>query len=248
MPLEAPSPELAGAVVFGMPAKVLDSAPSPRRPARARWHRTRRLLLILAIAFLVRAFVSEASMVPTPSMEGTILVGDHLLLNKFLYGPRIPFTSWRLPTLAAPRRGDIVAFHSPVEPAATYLKRVVAVGGDTVEIRAGAVLVNGKRLSEPYLRAGHLRVVRHGDMLPRRVPSGHLFVMGDNRDNSNDSRDWGTVPVANVIGEPVFIYWSYDAPSAAWMADNFSQRLQFYLSIPANLLAKTRWSRTGTLL
>src|SRR5947209_41702 len=121
-------------------------APEFRRQRRLLRH----VLRVVMIALLVRVFVGEASLVPTSSMEGTILVGDHLFVNKFLYGPQIPLLGWRLPRLKTVRRGDIVVFHYPRNPELIFVKRVVAVGGDTVELRQRALLVNGSAVAEPY--------------------------------------------------------------------------------------------------
>jgi signal peptidase I len=198
--------------------------------------------------FLMQIFVGETSLVPTASMEGTILVGDHLLLGKMLYGPEVPLVHWRLPMLKTIHRGDIVVFRYPKDPDQTYLKRVAAIGGDQIEIHDGMLYVNSKTVVEPYaVHRDPLDSARE-EMSPRIVPAENLFVMGDNRDNSSDSRDWGFVPVSNVIGEPLLVYWSYDAPSSRWLDENFSHRLGFYASIAGNFFSRTRWSRTGTLL
>lgn len=209
---------------------------------------TRRLVVIFLIVFFLRVFVGEASMVPTASMEGTILVGDHLFMNKLLYGPEIPLLHWRLPMLKTIRRGEIVVFHFPKDPSEIYLKRVAAVGGDRVEIRDGVLFVNSQPVSEPYARHRGSMYSSHEEMKPLMVPPGNLFVMGDNRDNSSDSRDWGFVPVTNVIGEPLMVYWSYDAPSSRWLDENLGHRLAFYASIAGNFFSRTRWKRVGTLL
>lgn len=209
---------------------------------------TRWLFSIFALIFLVRIFVGEASLVPTASMEGTILVGDHLLLNKILYGPEIPLVHWRLPMLKTIHRGEIVVFRYPRDPKQTFLKRVAAVGGDRVEIRDGLLYVNLQAVAEPYAVHHGPRRLAHEEMPALIVPAGDLFVMGDNRDNSLDSRDWGFVPVENVIGEPLLVYWSYDAPTSRWLDENLSHRLEFYGSIMENFFSRTRWNRTGTLL
>lgn len=211
-------------------------------------HVSVRLLLAIVLLFSVRLFVAEASVVPTGSMEGTILVGDHLFLDKLLYGPEIPLVNWRLPMLRTVRRGDIVVFRYPLNPDEAFLKRVTAVAGDRVEIRAGQVFVNSRVLEEPY--AVH-RAPLHSPneaMDAIVVPAGSLFVMGDNRDNSSDSRDWGFVPVRNVIGEPMFVYWSYDAPSARWLDEDWTHQMAFCVSIAGNFFSRTRWNRMGMLL
>jgi signal peptidase I len=217
-----------------------------RRMVRRRF--TRRLAIAVLIIFVLRTFVGEASMVPTASMEGTILVGDHLLLNKMFYGPEIPLLDWRLPTLKTIRRGEIVAFHYPKDPAQIYLKRVAAIGGDRIAIHDGILYVNALPMFEPYAVYRGPRHTAHEQMDLLTVPTGQLFVMGDNRDNSSDSRDWGFVPAENVIGEPLLVYWSYDAPSSRWLDEDFSDRIRFYGSIMGNFFSRTRWSRTGRLL
>ena len=206
------------------------------------------MIVLAALVLGIRTFIGEASVVPTASMEGTILVGDHLFMDKLLYGPEIPLVHWRLPMLKTIRRGDIVVFRYPKNPSETYLKRVTAVGGDRVEIRDGILYVNSMPVREPY--AVHHAPVHNPQESwgPTVVPAGNLFVMGDNRDNSSDSRDWGFVPIKNVIGEPLFVYWSYDAPTARWLDENPAHKVSFYASIVGNFFSRTRWSRTGMLL
>jgi signal peptidase I len=230
-------------------------APSDRQGARAvlaarrLWRYSRRRLIVLAAVILgVRIFVGEASVVPTASMEGTILVGDHLFMDKLLYGPEIPLVNWRLPMLKTIHRGDIVVFHYPRNPEETFLKRVTATGGDRLEIRDSVLYVNSVPVKEPY--AVHHAPVHDPQESwgPTVVPEGELFVMGDNRDNSSDSRDWGFVPIKNVIGAPLFVYWSYDAPTARWLDENPSHKISFYASIAGNFISRTRWNRTGMLL
>ena len=220
----------------------------PRATFGSRLRRsTRRLLVAALIIFFLKTFVGEASVVPTASMESTILVGDHLIMSKLLYGPEIPLLHWRLPMLKTIHRGEIVVFRFPKDPSQTYLKRVAAVGGDLVEIRNGTLFVNGKPVHESYV-VHHDPAPRHEYLRPLVVPAGELFVMGDNRDNSSDSREWGFVPVNNVIGEPLFVYWSYDAPSSRWLDEKFSHQMAFYGSILENFFSRTRWRRTGTIL
>ncbi|MGC2695612.1 MAG: signal peptidase I [Candidatus Angelobacter sp.] len=219
------------------------------RATRRFWQLSRRRWIALAAIVLgMRIFVGEASVVPTASMEGTILVGDHLFMEKLLYGPEIPLVHWRMPMLKKIHRGEIVVFRYPKDPSETFLKRVTAVGGDRLEIRNGILYVNSVPVKEPY--AVHHAPVHSPQESwgPTIVPEGKLFVMGDNRDNSSDSRDWGFVPVPNVIGEPIFVYWSYDAPTSRWLDENPAHRISFYASIAGNFLSRTRWGRTGMLL
>jgi signal peptidase I len=209
---------------------------------------TRRLIILAAIVLGMRIFVGEASVVPTASMEGTILVGDHLFMDKLLYGPEIPLVHWRLPVLKTIHRGDIIVFRYPKDVTETFLKRVTALGGDRLEIKNGVLYVNSQPVQEPY--AVHHAPVHSAEESwgPTVVPEGKLFVMGDNRDNSSDSRDWGFVPMNNVIGEPLFVYWSYDAPTARWLDENPGHKISFYASIAENFFSNTRWNRTGMLL
>jgi signal peptidase I len=237
---DEPSERAAEAVSLELPSG---------EPARPFWRRgTGRLVIAVAVLLALRAFVGEASVVPTGSMEKTILVGDHLFLNKLLYGPEVPLLNWRLPMLKTIRRGEIIVFRYPRNPEEAFLKRVTAVGGDRVELRDGVVYVNSQPLDEPY--AVHRAPLRSTweEMGPVSVPEGNLFVMGDNRDNSSDSREWGFVPVRNVIGEPLFVYWSYDAPTSRWLDQDMTHEVRFCASIASNFFTRTRWSRTGMLL
>ena len=197
------------------------------------------------MAAFVEIFWAEPVMVPTASMEKTVLVGDHYLLFKLPYGPGVPFTSLHLPRWGRVKHGDIVAFTSPIDPQEVLVKRVVALGGDSIEIRDNAVYLNGEILSEPYAvfkkSAFHTAV-----NMPRQiVPQGELFMLGDNRNNSQDSRYWGSVPESNVIGKPLWIFWSYNAPTFAWLDTGLMHKLRFYASVGTHLLANTRWSRVG---
>jgi signal peptidase I len=235
---EAPTPKSDLEAPLAGPARA-------RRPWFVSW---RRLIVLACIVLGLRIFVGEASVVPTASMEGTILVGDHLFMDKFFYGPEIPILHWRLPIIKSVKRGDIVVFRYPKDPTEMFLKRVTATGGDRVEIVDGVLYVNSEPVREPYA-VHHLPVhSQHESWGPVVVPEGKLFVMGDNRDNSSDSRDWGFVPVHNVIGEPLFVYWSYDAPTARWLDENPAHRISFYASIAENFFSRTRWARTGMLL
>jgi signal peptidase I len=244
--------DTADAVVAGSsivaPIRAATGA-APEIRARRLWRpSTRRWIILASIVLAMRIFVGEASVVPTASMEGTILVGDHLFMDKLLYGPEIPLVHWRLPMVKTIHRGDIIVFHYPKDPSEIFLKRVTAVGGDRLEIRDGVLYVNSLPVREPY--AVHHAPVHNPPESwgPTAVPEGKLFVMGDNRDNSSDSRDWGFVPVSNVIGEPMFVYWSYDAPTSRWLDENPGHRISFYASIAGNFFSHTRWSRTGMLL
>jgi signal peptidase I len=172
-------------------------------------------LWALMITLFLRAFVIQAFRIPSESMKDTLLVGDFLFVNKFEYGPKIPFTHMRLPGLRQPRRGDVIVFQFPQDPSKDFIKRCVATGGETLEIRNKQVSVGGATLKEPYAihsdptvkPAGYEYRDNYG---PYTVPPGELFMMGDNRDNSNDSRYWGSLDMDLVKGRAMFIYWSWD--------------------------------------
>jgi len=182
------------------------------------WGDLKDILLAVALFLILRTSVIAAYHVPSGSMEDTLLVGDYLLCNQFIYGARIPLTDWRLPAIHAPERGDVVVFYYPKDPNTRYIKRCVAVGGDTVILRNKQLFVNGEMVPLPeegkYIdtgAGGAPRVATPRDNYgPETVPQGHFFMMGDNRDNSSDSRFWGTVPYELVVGEAMIIHWSWD--------------------------------------
>jgi len=169
----------------------------------------------LLIALVVRTLLLQAFKIPSSSMENTLLVGDHIFVNKFIYGYHVPYTKGRILRFSTPKRGDIIVFVFPEDPSKDFIKRVVGLPGDTVEVRRKTVFVNGEPLVEPYTRFAEGRdadsLVRTRDnMPPVRVPEGKLFVMGDNRDRSYDSRFWGFVDMDAIIGKALFIYFSID--------------------------------------
>ncbi|MDD5542097.1 MAG: signal peptidase I [Acidobacteriia bacterium] len=225
---------------------------------RVLWENVKSLLFVLIAVFFIRSFVIEATVVPTGSMERTILIGDHLFLSKLLYGPRIPFTDLRFPALKSIHRGDIVAFRFPLDPSLTYVKRVIAVPGETVQIRRKQVFVDGVRLDEPYVVHSDSQTYGDHDFIPAdlrlrdnmasiTIPPGYFFALGDNRDLSYDSRFWGLVPLDNIVGEPLFVFWSYDAPTQAWLSPGVEGKLKFYSSVLLHFFDRTRWNRTGKL-
>jgi signal peptidase I len=221
---------------------------SPRLARKKKLPRFKVLIWTSLALVILFSFVFELGMVPTASMERTVLVGDHLLMLKLLYGPNLPFTNYRLPQLRIPRPGEIVAFRNPINPSEIYLKRVIAVAGDVVEIHRGVLYVNGVRMPEEYARVrANRRWSWQENIAPERVPSDSLFVLGDNRDNSEDSRYWGPVPVRNVVGEPIVVFWSYDAPSSEWLDPSLLHQVRLYASALRHV-TQTRWRRTGLLL
>jgi signal peptidase I len=176
----------------------------------------------LVIALVVRTLLLQAFKIPSSSMENTLLVGDHIFVNKFVYGYHVPYTKGRILRFSTPKRGDIIVFVFPEDPDKDFIKRVIGVPGDTVEIRQKTVFVNGRPIDEPYVRFadgrnpdGYLR--SRDNMAPVRVPEGKLFMLGDNRDRSYDSRFWGFVDMDAVIGKALFIYFSIDwSRGIAW--------------------------------
>jgi len=184
------------------------------------------LVIAVVLALFIRTFVVQAFKIPTGSMEQNLLIGDHLLVNKFVFGPTVSHLERTVLPIADIRRKDVIVFKFPQDPSRDFIKRVIGLPGDTVELRSKRVFINGKALDEPYVYyledppplpqemetsgdgqgSGDPRV-QYG---PVTVPAGQYFVMGDNRDNSEDSRYWGFMPRENVKGRALVIYWSYD--------------------------------------
>jgi signal peptidase I len=174
-------------------------------------------LWALVLTLFLRAFVIQAFRIPSESMLNTLQVGDFLFVNKFEYGPKVPLSHVRLPGLHAPHRGDVIVFQFPQNPSMDFIKRCIGTPGDTIEVRDEHVIVNGDTLREPYAR--YESQPYHKEQERMVVPPGELFMMGDNRDNSNDSRFWGTVKMDLVKGRAMFIYWSWNAEAfqPRWM-------------------------------
>jgi signal peptidase I len=171
------------------------------------------ILPALVLFLVIRTFLFQAFRIPSSSMEDTLAIGDFLFVNKFLYGAKVPFLDVRLPGLRAPEPGDIIVFKFPRDPRKDYIKRCVAVEGQTVEIRAKQIYVDGVLRIEPFVKHTD-PITRPGDIRdylgPIVVPKGQLFMMGDNRDNSSDSRYWGFLDRDLIKGKAMFIYWSWD--------------------------------------
>jgi len=212
------------------------------------------ILVAVVLALVIRALLVQAFRIPSRSMEDTLLVGDFLLADKITYGAKIPFTDYRLPGLRDPRPGDIIIFQYPRDPKRDFIKRCVAVGGQTVEVRDKALYVDDQRIPDPP-RSKHLRSeIRPRGMGPRdnygpfKIPPGALFMMGDNRDDSSDSRYWGALPMKYVKGKALVIYWS-------WGEDENAPRFRSILSVPKilayNLIHfpwRVRWLRIGDII
>jgi len=215
--------------------------------------------LLIAVIFVnfARIFVFQAFKIPTGSMEDNLKIGDHIIVNKFIYGPTTP--PWhKLFPLREIRRGDIIVFRYPLQPDTDFVKRVVGMPGDTIEVRDKTVYVNGERRDEPYVihddpmlfRARNAaepplpEPYRSRDQFgPYTVPDGTYFAMGDNRDRSSDSRYWGTVPRSMIKGRAFMVYWSFrgnppppDSPPI--------ERLKELGKVILYFFPRTRWERT----
>lgn len=221
------------------------------------WEWTKAISTAILLFLAVRTFLVEAFKIPTGSMEGTLLVGDFLLVNKAVYGAEIPLTDHRLPAFSHPRRGDVIVFLPPHDPHKNYVKRIVGVPGDTLEMREKVLLRNGLRLDEPYARhTDPLGDQQDQKMLwqlaylvdttltyrtyhpsrdnwgPLVVPAGKLFALGDNRDRSEDSRYWGFLDQQAVKGKPMFVYYSFQ--------DDLLKQFDW--------LTGVRWRRIGEII
>ena len=213
-------------------------AQSPAKPAKGKLRENIEALVIAVIlALIIRAFVIQAFKIPSGSMENTLLVGDYILVNKFIYGVKVPFTDVTVLPIKDPKRGEIIVFRYPGDPSKDYIKRVVAVGGDRLEIKDKKVYVNGEPQASDFAKFVDPRILsgptkfgridsRRDNMEPITIPEDKLFVMGDNRDSSNDSRFWGYVDKSAVRGRAIIIYWSWDKDKKT----------------------RVRWSRLGDLI
>ena len=229
---------------------------SPKRGALAEWAGTL-LIYLFATTTLVQAYV-----IPTPSMDTSLMVGDHVLIDRVTFADPGPLGRHVLPYREI-QRGDVIAFLYPEDVRQTYVKRVIGLPGDRIRLKHGQVIRNGRRLVEPYTQ--HIAMWRNPyaddfpqtpaaettsrgrDMLEHHVyggevvvPPGTVFALGDNRDNSADSRYWGFVPRGNIVGKPVLVYWSFDAPTAdleEWSFDHV-------VDVALHFFTKTRWNRT----
>jgi signal peptidase I len=237
------------------------------------WEWFRSVVIALALFFVVRAFFVEAFKIPTGSMEHTLMVGDFLLVNKLVYGAEVPFTSVKLPAIRTPQRGDVIVFQWPVDRTKNFVKRIVGMPGDTVEMRDGNLLRDGRLQREAYVshtapgsdvsdeefnwQLAYLLGAQHpvtetphspmevqtleaspayhpsrNNWGPLIVPRGNYFVLGDNRDNSLDSRYWGFVADSLVRGQPLVVYYSYDPDGA----------------VKLDWLTRVRWKRFGEMI
>ncbi|HMD39882.1 MAG TPA: signal peptidase I [Candidatus Acidoferrum sp.] len=195
---------------------------------------------VILIFLLINGTLGQARVIPSGSMENTLLIGDHLIMSRVGYDAGVPFTNWHVPLWRNPRRQQIVIFRSLVPPDATdVIKRVIGLPGETVDIHDGAVWINGQKLEEKYTTGPTEPYQMH---TPYKVPENCYFVMGDNRGDSFDSRFEGCIPRNKIIGVPLIIYMSLDAPSGAWESGQIGDR---FLAYANGILhpSTVRWKR-----
>jgi len=217
------------------------------------WENVKSLLIAVVLAIIIKTSIVEAYKIPSASMEDTLLIGDFLIANKFIYGARLPLVNWRLPAIQDPEAGDVVIFKWPGDMSTNYIKRCVAVGGQTVEVRDKILYVDGKVFPNPkYSKFSATNMPRpspnqntRDNYGPYVVPKDYYFMMGDNRDNSYDSRFWGPVHKSLILGEAMFIHWS-------WQPDEKSPEVSITdpLSVPrlfsynvVHFVDRVRWNR-----
>ena len=210
------------------------------------------IAIAVILALFIRTFVVQAFKIPTGSMENNLLVGDHLLVNKFVYGPTASGLERAVMPVREVRRGDVVVFKYPEEPERDFIKRAIGLPGETVELRNKRVYINGTALDEPYV---HFLVPPSADGQevapydvrenygPVTVPPDQYFVMGDNRDNSQDSRWWGFLPRRNVKGKALMIYWSFESDREDYEGEGLGATLTGIANVVTNFFTGTRWER-----
>ena len=198
--------------------------------------------VIIAFLFITGTIV-QARVIPSGSMENTLLVGDHLLMSRLGYNAELPLTQYHVRLWREPRRQQIVVFRAPLPGEPDYIKRLIGLPGDDLEIIEGVVYINGQPLKEPYRGTPPNVNDNYG---PVTVPQGEYFMMGENRDDSYDSRYWGFVPHANIIGTPILLYMSIDGPGEAWDPGHGRERLFTYLKALLHP-GQVRWNRVFTM-
>ena len=214
------------------------------------------IVIAVILALFVRTFVLQAFKIPTGSMENNLLIGDHLLVNKFMFAPTDSAIERALMPIGTIRRGDVLVFKYPVEPDRDFIKRVIGLPGETLELKEKKIYINGKPLDEPYVHfleeprhSAELSEVTSSDVRenygPVTVPPNQYFMMGDNRDNSADSRYWGFMPRDYVKGKALLIYWSYEAEREDYEDESTGATIKGLGSVFMHFFTKTRWDRLG---
>ncbi len=217
------------------------------------------IVIAVILALFVRTFVLQAFKIPTGSMENNLLIGDHLLVNKFVFGPTAAPLERALLPIGEIRRGDVLVFKYPVEPDRDFIKRVVGLPGETLQMKEKKIYINGKPLDEPYVHfleppggVSELAEVTSSDVRenygPVTVPPDQYFMMGDNRDNSADSRYWGFMPRDYVKGRALLIYWSYESDREDYEDESASATVKGLASVFMHFFTKTRWDRIGHVI
>ena len=210
------------------------------------------IVIAVILALFVRTWVVQAFKIPTGSMENNLLIGDHLLVNKFVFGPTPLSIGRALLPVRDIRRGDIVVFKYPEEPERDFIKRVIGLPGETVELRHKKVYVNGQPIDEPYVHfltppSSDYQEVTSLDVRenfgPKQVPADKYFVMGDNRDNSQDSSYWGFLPREYVKGRALLIYWSYESGREDYVDEGLWASIKRLGSVVTHFFTRTRWER-----
>jgi signal peptidase I len=213
------------------------------------------IVIAVILALFIRTFVVQAFKIPTGSMEQNLLIGDHLLVNKFVYGPSLSSAERAALPDKLVQRGDVVVFKYPEDPERDFIKRVIGLPGETVQVKAKKVFINDQPLDEPYvhyeqppLELADRNEVTSSDVReaygPVTVPKDHYFVMGDNRDNSQDSRYWGFLPRDYIKGRALMVYWSYEAERADYVdQDGLNRRVEGIFSVVVHFFTRTRWDR-----
>ena len=210
------------------------------------------IVIAVILALFIRTFVVQAFKIPTGSMENNLLVGDHLLVNKFVFGPASTGLEHALLPVDAIARGDVVVFKYPEEPERDFIKRVIGLPGETVELRRKRVYIDGSPIDEPYVHFlvppdPHAREVAPYDVRenygPVTVPADHYFVMGDNRDNSQDSRWWGFLPRDYVKGKALMVYWSFEADRDDYADQGLGGAVSGVFDVVTHFFTRTRWER-----
>jgi signal peptidase I len=238
-------------------AKPAAAAPAPYRKSTVREY-FESIAIAVILALFVRTFVVQAFKIPTGSMENNLLIGDHLIVNKFIFGPDGGFDRAVLP-MRDMRRGDIVVFKYPEDPERDFIKRVIGLPGETLEVKDKRVYINGKRLEEPFVHyleppraASEYHEVTSFDLRERygpvKIPADKYFVMGDNRDNSQDSRYWGFLPREYVKGRALMIYWSYESETEDYQQTGLGSTVKDLFSVVVHFFTRTRWTRMFHLI
>jgi signal peptidase I len=254
-----------------VPKKKKDKEPKEEKPRETTVEFLASLAGVLVTGLFIITFILQAFEIPSSSMEDTLLIGDHLFVNREQFAPPAHWMG-RLMPYREVRRDEIAVFLSPEQPGLFLVKRIIGVPGDRIHLRDGAVYRNGEKLVEPYAQHKLGNFDPYRDNFPAVPPSeirneqwkqempSHIegedivvspdsyFAMGDNRDNSYDSRFWGFVPRENMIGRPMFIYWSFVTPANQYEMRDMGDRLGFLAHIIIHFFDETRWSRTFSIV